>query len=225
MSADLDEATFEGYFFDLDGTLVDTAPDIHAALLHTLRAFDVPPVELARTRHLVGTGSRQLLIDAFAHHGRPTPDAAALANMLDVFLDHYRDHIAEVSTLYPGVAKTLGELNRRDAKLAVVTNKFEALANSVLDALGVREHFGAVVGGDTCATNKPSAAPAAHAATLLGGLTAERTLFVGDSETDVGCARAWGCPVCVVPYGYSRGTPADALGADFVIEELTILLD
>jgi phosphoglycolate phosphatase len=216
---------FDAYLFDLDGTLVDSAPDIDAALNACLAAHDYPDVDEALTRHWVGHGSRVLIEQALTHHGfaERIADVAHLDAMQRVFIDHYSDHIADASLPYPGVVDALEGLTARGAKLGVVTNKFERLACQVLDALALHPYFGVVLGGDSLWANKPSAVPAVHACATLGvGLN--HTLFVGDSTTDVECARAAGCAVVCVRDGYNHGTPAEALGADGVIDSMTELL-
>ena len=143
--------------------------------------------------------------------------------MLAVFIDYYRAHIADHSAPYPGVVDALEQLAGRGAGLGVVTNKLEALSHQVLDALGLSQFFGVVVGGDTLAVNKPDAAPALHACRTLE-VAASNALFVGDSNTDVECARAARCPVVCVRDGYNHGTPAAELGADAVIDSFLELV-
>ena len=118
---------------------------------------------------------------------------------------------------------TLDALRDRGAKLAVVTNKPEALARQLMEALQLADRFEAIVGADTTPEAKPSARPAIHTAEQLA-VTPQQVLFVGDSVSDVGCARAWGCPVVVMSYGYSQGTAPSELGADAVIDSFAALL-
>ena len=139
------------------------------------------------------------------------------------FLEYYAANIAVGSLVYPTVRQALARLRQRGAKLAVVTNKNEALSRILLTELAMLDDFDLLVGGDTAATPKPDAAPAAYACAQLG-LQAKDVLFVGDSTTDVGCARNFGCPVVCVSYGYSQGTPATELGADGVIESFAELV-
>ncbi|MEM1435558.1 MAG: phosphoglycolate phosphatase [Pseudomonadota bacterium] len=222
------------YFFDLDGTLVDSAPDLHAALNAALRQFDFEPVTLAATRDWVGQGARRLL-----HRAASAQRLGLVADTADqplvpeselpmdamqaCFLDHYGRAIAALSTPFPGVLEALGALRNRDAGLAVVTNKPEALARKLLIELDMAHYFGSIVGADTTPETKPSALPAQRAATDLG-VAAESVLFVGDSAADVGCARAFGCPVVALSYGYTQGVAPEALGADAVIDSFEALL-
>jgi phosphoglycolate phosphatase len=216
---------YRAYLFDLDGTLVDSAPDICAALNAALDSIGMAPVEERLTRHWVGHGGRVLIEQALAHHGAAARIAndTEMARLLGVFVDYYGAHIADHSRLYPGVADALAGLAARGARLAVVTNKLAGLSLQVLDAFDLRRHFGAVVGGDTLPQRKPDPAPARHALRLLG-VEAGDALFVGDSITDVDTARAAGCRVVCVRDGYNHGTPADALGADAVLEHFGELL-
>ena len=209
-----------GYLFDLDGTLVDTAPDLLRALNHTLAARELGPVDLALTRHWVGHGVRAMLQAAFAHHGQAT-DAAGLDAMQEACVDYYADHIADFSRPYAGVVKALETL-AADAPLAVVTNKLAGLSERLLDALALSRYFQVVVGRDTAAKPKPHPAPALFACERIG-CAPGAALFVGDSQTDVDCARAAGCAVVVYRHGYNHGQDPEAMGADAVIDSFAEL--
>lgn len=209
------------YLFDLDGTLVDTAPDLRRALNRTLAGVGVAPVNMALTRHWVGHGVRAMLVAAFAHH-RKAISAKRLDELQAVCIDHYAAGIAVCSRPYPGVAETLPALAAR-APLAVVTNKLRGLSESLLTALSLVEYFKCVVGRDTATEPKPAAAPALLACRRLG-CAAEAALFVGDSETDVACARAAGCQVVEYRHGYNHGRDPETMGADGVVDSLRELL-
>ena len=211
------------YLFDLDGTLVDTAPDIDAALNVALKAGGYQPVSETLTRHWVGFGSRRLLLQALAHQGAEQESQENIASLLEIFIDYYRHHIAANSAPYPGVIETLTQLQQLGCSLAVVTNKLSALTLPLLDALKLSGFFASIVCGDTCEHSKPAADPALHACAELR-VPVQHSLFVGDSETDVLCARAAGCPVVCVREGYNHGTPAEELGADGVIDNFPELL-
>ena len=208
---------YDAYLFDLDGTLVDTAPDLMRALNHTLAERGLGAVDLALTRHWVGHGVRAMLRAAFAHHEERV-EADRLDEMEAACVDHYAAHIADFSRPFPGVVEALHALAGR-APLAVVTNKLAGLSEKLLDALALSPFFRVVVGRDTAGKPKPDAAPAVYACERLGRAP-RRALFVGDSETDVGCARAAGCPVVLYRHGYNRGVDPEAMGADAVIESL-----
>jgi phosphoglycolate phosphatase len=146
-----------------------------------------------------------------------------MQQLLSIFIEHYSAHIADASRIYPGVVETLTRLKADGAQLAVVTNKLTGLSVQLLEALGIAHFFAAIVCGDTLPQRKPDAEPAQHACRLLGS-PPKQALFVGDSRTDVETARAAGCPVVCVRDGYNHGTPAEALGADAVIDSLIELL-
>ena len=209
-----------GYLFDLDGTLVDTAPDLLRALNHTLAARGLGPVDLALTRHWVGHGVRAMLQAAFAHHGQAT-DAAGLDAMQEACVGYYAEHIADFSRPYAGVVEALETL-AAGAPLAVVTNKLAGLSERLLDALALSRYFQVVVGRDTAAQPKPHPAPALFACERIGCAPGE-ALFVGDSQTDVDCARAAGCAVVVYRHGYNHGQDPEAMGADAVIDSFSEL--
>lgn len=211
---------YPGYLFDLDGTLVDTAPDLNAALNHALHETGLARVDEQLTRHWVGHGARVLVQKALEHQGATHPGIDAIHGS---FLAYYADHVADLSQPYPGVHEALTALHQRRAKLAVVTNKLSGFTEALLSQLGLADYFELVVCGDTTKSPKPAADPALHACAELGIAPAE-ALFVGDSTTDVGCARAAGCPVVCVRDGYSQGVSAEALGADGVIESFLDLV-
>jgi phosphoglycolate phosphatase len=217
--------SYRAYLFDLDGTLIDSAPDITGALNTALRCAGYPDVDEALTRHWVGHGSRVLLEQALTHHGVPEKiaDERLMAQLVRTFIDHYSAHIADSSRPYPGVVDTLRTLRSRGARLAVVTNKLTGLSQQVLAALHLDRYIEALVCGDTLPQRKPDAAPARHACRMLSCEVVD-ALFVGDSITDVETARAAGCAVVCVRDGYNHGTPADQLGADAVIDSLIELL-
>jgi phosphoglycolate phosphatase len=204
---------YDGYLFDLDGTLVDTAPDINAALNHALTKAGLPAVNESLTRHWVGHGARVLVQQALLHHDTKIHLEPLLAD----FLGYYEGHIADHGRPYAGVVEVLHTLRGRGARLAVVTNKLTRLSRPLLDALDLTRLFDSIVCGDTAAFPKPAADPALHACRILELAPAE-ALFVGDSETDVACARAAGCPIVCVADGYNHGVAPAALGADAIID-------
>lgn len=217
------QRAYRGYLFDLDGTLIDTAPDLCRAQNAALEKHGFAPAAEADTRHWVGHGARVLLEQAIASQRTTPVSTDQLDAMHADFLAHYEANIAVASQPYPTVISTLEALAGRGAKLAVVTNKLEALSRVLLDAINMSRHFDLLVGGDTAGVAKPAADPAALACRTLG-LNRNDVLFVGDSATDVGCARAFGCRVVCVDYGYSQGVPADDLDADGVIDSFAALL-
>lgn len=218
------EGTFDAsraraWLFDLDGTLVDSAPDLHGALVATFAHFGHDAViSDADLRAWVGHGARAMIERGLAARAERL-DAHALDARFRYFLDHYTAHIADASRPFPGVVETLDALRERALPLACVTNKLEGLSRDLLDALGLTTYFGAVVGGDTADAPKPDAAPLRHACARLD-VPLDAALMVGDSSTDVAAARNAGVPVIAVSYGYRGSTSAEDLGADLLVDDL-----
>lgn len=202
--------------FDLDGTLVDTAPDLVAALNVALAAEACPPVSLAEARDMIGAGARALLQRGLTSRGFTVlPERFDALHRL--FLDHYRVHIADQSRTFPNVVSVLDLFMRDGHKLAVCTNKPEAYARLLLQALKLDHCFGSVVGGDTLSVNKPNRAPLDAAIAGVGG-DPGRAVMVGDSKTDLLTARAAGIPTVLVDFGYTD-VPAAELGAEALVSD------
>lgn len=211
--------TYVAYLFDLDGTLVDTAPDIAVAFNREMHTHGFPESSEAEIRNWVGYGARVMFVQAFEYYGlqNQKQDTTLIELMFAGFKENYSPHLADLSKPYAGVVEALEYLTSQNIPLAVVTNKATVFTLPLLHALNLAQYFGAVVSGDTLVVNKPSAEPALHACMSLG-VKAENTLFVGDSITDVNCARAAGCDVACFRYGYNHGTPPETLGADLVFD-------
>jgi phosphoglycolate phosphatase len=205
--------------FDLDGTLADTAPDLAAGLNDALAALGRPAVAADSVRHLIGHGGRALLRRGLAATGE-APEAL-VEEGYPIFLEHYGAHICDGTRLYPGIVEALAALEAAGAALALCTNKSEAMASRLLEALGVRNRFAAVVGGDTLERRKPDPAPLIEAIDRAGG---GRAVLVGDSVVDADTARAAGVPFVAVSFGYSD-RPVEALGADAIIHSYGELID
>jgi len=191
--------------FDLDGTLVDTAPDLTAAVDRVLRERGRAPVDPGRLAAVVSKGGRAMLQVAF-----PELDEAARERLLPEFLQHYGENIAGSSRLYPGVEAVLAHIESQGLPWAVVTNKPEALASKLMTELALLARCAVLVGGDTLAQRKPSPEPLWHACAQLG-IDPAHCVYVGDDERDVLAARAAGMPAVVALWGYrSEGDdPAD----------------
>lgn len=201
--------------FDLDGTLADTAPDLVGTLNDMLEAEGLPPLPLERARHMVGHGARALLIRGFEAAGapwRPERDAELNARFIEVYLAR----IARESRPFPGVDEVLDAFARDGAALVVCTNKRTDLSLALLEAVGLADRFVAVVGADYGGPRKPDAAHLQAALEAAGG-DPSRAVMVGDSETDVGAARAAGVPSVVFTFGYCSTSVAE-LGADAVLD-------
>jgi phosphoglycolate phosphatase len=200
--------------FDLDGTLVETAPDLIGALNFMLAERGLPAVPLASARHLVGGGARVMLEHGFTEAGAAF-DAGEMPYMVERFVEVYRRRIADESHAFPGVETALDGLAAEGAILLVATNKLTDLSIELLDRLGLLHRFAAVVGPDVVSRRKPDPAHLIEAVRKAGGAPA-RALMVGDSANDVIPARAVGMPVVAVSFGYTE-VPAAELGADRLI--------
>jgi phosphoglycolate phosphatase len=209
---------FRTIVFDLDGTLADTAPDIAAALNHALAQVGRHILTLDAVRAMVGHGGKVLVQRALAATGGE--DALTLATAYAAMIAYYETHVCEHSQPYPGVVAALDALREQGVALALCTNKPEHLARGVIDVLGWRDRFAAIVGGDTLAATKPDPAMLNRAVEQAGGGPAA---MVGDSIIDVQTARAAGLPCIAVSFGYPD-RPADQLGADAVIDSFAELL-
>lgn len=188
--------------FDLDGTLVDSVPDIHVAVVAMLAARGHPPLAEAETRRFVGDGARRLVERALAARGDGETDDA-VEDALAIFRRHYDAAPARRSRPYPGVEAALNALS--DARLGVCTNKPGAPARTLLGALGLDRAFAAVVGGDTAAGLKPDPAPLIAAFEALGD-TGPR-VFIGDSEIDAEAAARAGVAFALHTRGYAKAPP------------------
>lgn len=207
--------------FDLDGTLVDSAPDLVGTLNRVLAGRGHPPVPLASTRHLVGHGARALLRHGFAAAGAVW-DEIAEPSLFDAFIDDYVVHIADESRAFDGVVETLDQLSARGARLCVATNKSSDLAEALIGALDLARHFVAIAGRDRVSARKPDGAHVREAIHMAGGDPAW-ALMVGDATPDTRSARAAGVPCIVASFGYNDAPPAD-LGGDITIDRFADLV-
>lgn len=221
--------TVEACILDLDGTLVDTLGDFDAALNRTLSELGWPSVDRVSIGRMVGRGSEHLLRSALAHgaglKGLQDFDVPAdlLARAWALYQQHYRRVNGRHSTVYPGVAEGLAALSAQPLPLACVTNKPTVFAVDLLAATDLARWFGLVFGGDAFSRKKPDPLPLIRACEALG-TAPHRTLMVGDSVNDVLAARAAGCPVVLVRYGYNHGRPAHDAGADACVDSLVELV-
>jgi len=197
--------------FDLDGTLVDTAPDLIATLNTILGREGLRPIGFAAARNMVGGGARHMLERGLAAEGL-TAAPADLERLCGQFIDHYAAHIADHSRPFPGVETALDALVGGGCRLAVCTNKLEWLSLRLLDALGLTHRFAAICGADTFGVQKPDAA-ILHGTIARAGGRSDASIMVGDAITDIAVARAAGIAVIAVDFGYSE-TPVTALAPD-----------
>lgn len=203
--------------FDLDGTLLDTHQDLGAALNHALSLVGRPGIPPATVRDLIGGGARQMLDRALAVSGGSDGiDASQLHREL---IGYYRQHIAVHTRLFPGGEAMLDRLAERGVRLAVVTNKLEALARQLLDEMALSDRFYTIIGGDTLGPGRSKPQPDLIVEMLARAACnpAPRAAFVGDTSFDTQAARAAGVPCIVVRFGYND-LPADEMGGDAVID-------
>src|ERR1700722_12836022 len=206
--------------FDLDGTLVDTAPDLLGATNAVLAAKGRAAIDPASLRHMVGFGARSLITQAMAATGAPAPEQDMEA-LVALFIAHYRDHIADFSRPFPGVQATLGRLKAGGMRLGVLTNKPVDLTRPLLGRLGLAEDFAAVYGAGSRPYTKPDPRIFRDVVSDCGGGAA---IMIGDSVTDLSTARAAGAPCILLSYGYTP-VPAAELGADLVLDDFAQLPD
>ena len=200
--------------FDLDGTLVDSAPDLVATLNVIFAREGLPPVAYDTARNLVGGGARSMIERSLAAQARKL-DAAGVDSLVKDFVEHYAAHIADRSRAFPGLDAALDELAAGGCRFAVCTNKLEWLSVRLLDALGLSNRFAAICGADTFGLQKPHPDLLRRTIARAGGEPAH-AVMVGDSVSDIATARAAGVPVVAVDHGYTE-TPVSELGADRVI--------
>lgn len=206
----------DAVLFDLDGTLLDTIADLHAAANRMLDELGRPQRSLDEVRRFVGKGIPKLVERCLADPDLSDTDFACA---VDVFRRHYRETNGRHSRPYPSVVETLAMLYDRGLPMGVVTNKARDFTEPLLSDAGLAGYFGAVVCGDTLAHKKPAPDMLVHACALLG-VPVARSLMVGDSANDAQCARAAGCPVLLMTYGYTEGVPVDTIDSDGLLSEL-----
>lgn len=207
---------------DLDGTLVDTAPDLLATLNAVLACERLPPVTLDQVRAMTGAGARALL-----ERGMAAAGVSAAPERMDAlfasFIDHYAAHIADHSQPFPGALESLQRFSDAGWRLAICTNKLEGLARLLLDALELTPCFAAICGGDTFAFRKPHPGHILETVRLAGGDPA-LAVMVGDSAADINAARAGGVPVVGMTFGYTD-IPVAELNPDVVLDHFDGLYD
>lgn len=206
--------------FDLDGTLVDSAPDLVRALNETMDLEGLPRVKLETVRQKVGQGARVLIERVSVMHGISF-SAARLDELTEEFVRFYAADIARHTKVFPGIVEALESLAALGAKFAVCTNKRTGLSTQLLDALDLSRHFSAVVGADAVPERKPHPDHYRAAVAAAGGVV-RRSVMIGDSIADVASARGAGAPVIVYRHGYND-VGADQLGADVVLDQYSDL--
>ena len=206
--------------FDLDGTLVDTAPDLINALNYILVREGMPPVPLHSARTMIGAGARRLLERGLELDGRAI-ELEDINRLTADFIDHYAAHIADASRPFEGLEAALDDLAARGCRFAVCTNKLEWLSKLLLDRLGLSARFSAICGADTFGISKPDPAILRQTVARAGGELSS-TVMVGDAGPDIGVARRAGVPVIGVAFGYTEVPIAD-LNPDLLINHMNEL--
>ena len=212
----IDLARFDAAIVDLDGTMVDTVGDFDAALNRMLADLGQRGVDRAFIERTVGKGSEHLIRSTLVHVGA---EAALYDSAWQRYQAHYLDINGRHSDVYPGVVEGLKQLAARGLKLACLTNKPTAFARPLLAAKGLDGFFSVVFGGDAFERKKPDPLPLQRTCEALG-TAPPRTLMVGDSSNDARAARAAGCPVVLVSYGYNHGEPVVSAAPDAVVDRL-----
>ena len=209
-------ASIELVIFDLDGTLVDSIPDLTDAVNEFLRASGRPALAMEDVKRLVGKGARNLVERAL---GNGTEEEVEKA--LAIFLAYNDAHIADKTIMYPGVAETLHELRRQGIRMAVVTNKTEFLSRKLLSVIGIDRYFNSILGADSLPFRKPSPEPVLKALADLK-IAPSGAIMVGDSINDIAAGRAAGVVTVGCTFGY--GTDAELSQAEYRIDSMGQLL-
>jgi phosphoglycolate phosphatase len=206
--------------FDLDGTLVDTAPDLIGALNFILARAGLPPVPLASARNMIGAGARKLIERGLELEGR-SASPADVSRLTDDFISYYAEHIADASRPFEGLTRALDDLEAHGYRFAVCTNKLEWLSKRLLDKLNLSARFAAICGADTFGVAKPDPAILRQTVARAGGQLSS-AIMVGDAGPDIGVARRAGIPVIGVSFGYTEVPIAD-LKPDRIIHHMSEL--
>jgi phosphoglycolate phosphatase len=206
--------------FDLDGTLVDTAPDLIATLNVVFAREGLPPVDYDTARNLIGAGAKAMIARGIESEGRSL-EPAKVDQMFTDFIAYYSEHIADHSQPFAGLVDALDALAANGARFAVCTNKLERLSVLLLEKLKLADRFAAICGQDTFKIQKPDPKILRRTIAAAGG-SPERSIMIGDSETDIRTARAAGVPVIAVDFGYSE-SPVSDFAPDRVISHFAQL--
>lgn len=204
---------------DLDGTLLDTAADLADAAAAMATELGLPPVEEARLKTYIGNGVSRLVKRVLTGEMEAEPPRELFARALPIFEKYYAQWVSRKSRPFPGVIEGLDAFKAMGLRLACITNKAMRFTAPLLKDLGLDHYFELILAGDSLPEKKPSALPLKHACQVFGIAPAE-LLLIGDSLNDTQAARAAGCPVFCVPYGYNRGRPVEELDLDAVVPTL-----
>ncbi|WP_353662811.1 phosphoglycolate phosphatase [Hydrogenimonas sp. SS33] len=212
----------QAVLFDLDGTLIDSVPDLAAGVNAMLAYYALPPLGEEEVRMMVGNGATVLVTRALQKCG--AGERVSLEEALARFMEAYRERMCDRTRCFDGVAETLQSLKERGKRLGIVTNKPYRFVPPILEHLGIESCFGAVLGGDSLPQKKPDPAPLVEGARMLG-TEPQKALMVGDSSNDIRAAKAAGMPCVGVCYGYNYGESIEAEAPDATIDRLDKLLE
>lgn len=215
----VDYPSVRAVLLDLDGTLLDTAPEIAAAAADMLSELGLDPVPSGRVRDLIGRGIPHLVRGTLLASLGEAPDERRVGSAMKGFFFHYEKRNGSSATAYPGVLEGLAALRSKGHRLACVTNKSAHFALPLLEATRLSGYFETVICGDTAAKKKPAPDPLLLACERLGVIPAH-ALMVGDSNNDALAARAAGSPVLLVPYGYTEGAEVQGIECDGIVPSL-----
>ena len=204
--------------FDLDGTLAHTSPDLAIAASLALAECGLPDIDAFLVETFVGKGIDTLIRRCLAHHGKPQ-DGPGFERLRLAYMRHYEAVNGSRASLYPGVIEGLDAMRAMGLKLGVCTNKSERFTRPLLERCNIAGYFSVVVSGDTTARKKPAPDMIEYAATRWE-TTVSAMLMIGDSGNDSAAARAAGCPVWLVPYGYNEGKPVQSMDCDGIVSGL-----
>ncbi len=216
-------ATPKAFVFDLDGTLVDSVPDLNWALNAALKEMQLPSVTEAQVRTWVGNGSVKLVERAVLHLLGDGSLDSVKSPLHDGFLKHYEASVCQHSTLYPGVVALLTHIKQLDLPMVLVTNKPFAFVPPLLKALGIEHFFSLMLGGDSLTEKKPSPQPLLHGAQYLQ-MAPQDCLMVGDSLADFKSARAASMPILLLEQGYNQGVNLSNLKPDYLLADINQLI-
>jgi phosphoglycolate phosphatase len=204
---------------DLDGTMVDTAPDFLAVINRMQADLDLPPLDIDTIKDFVGKGTENLIRRVLAVDLAPAQVEERFAAALASYLGHYHVLNGEFSSVFPGVHEGLTRMRELGLRLACVTNKPIGLTLPLLDKTGLRAHFEVIYGGDSLPVKKPDPGPFLQVCADFG-LQPSQVMAIGDSSNDAQAARAAGCRVLSVPYGYNHGQPIHDVDSDGIVSTL-----
>ena len=211
--------TIKAVVIDLDGTLLDTAPDLADAAMAMANELGLPPIDLATVKTYIGNGVSRLVKRVLTRQMDAEPDAELFGRALPLYEKHYAAGVSRKSKPFAGVIEGLDAFKKMGVRLACITNKAEKFTVPLLKDTGLFDYFELILSGDSLPKKKPDPMPLLHACKQFA-IDPRDLLLIGDSLNDAQAARAAGCPVFVVPYGYNRGRDVRELDVDAIVPSL-----